>query len=89
MKNGIHFGVPREAYDALTDRKNYSTVKLFDRSALHYKHAIDERDKARDEEPEREDTLVAGQLAHTLALEPELFEKQYAVWEKAWGKRDR
>lgn len=88
MKNGIHFGVPRAAYDEITDRVNYSTLKLFDRSAFHYKAAIDERDKEKDEDPEGSDTLVAGQLSHTLALEPELFEKQYAVWDKAWGRRD-
>lgn len=88
MKNGIHFDVPRAAYDELTDRVNYSTLKLFDRSAFHYKHAIDERDKENAEESESADNLVAGQLAHTLALEPHLFETQYAVWDKAWGRRD-
>lgn len=89
MKNGIYNGVIRSVYDELKDRVNYSTLKLFDRSAYHYKAAIDERDSAKDEEPEGEDTLIAGQLAHTLALEPELFEKTYAVWDKEWGRRDK
>jgi hypothetical protein len=124
MKNGIHFGVPRSAYDELIDRVNYSTLKLFDRSAFHYKHAIDERlapcipckgtgcvdedhgmgalerlgcqecegrgkVRKKDDDPEGADTLVAGQLAHTLALEPDLFESTYAVWNKADGKRDK
>lgn len=88
MKNGIHLKVPRAAYDELTDRVNYSTVKLFERSPFHYRAAIDERDKKKDEDPEGSDTLVAGQLAHTLALEPELFETQYAVWKKEDGRRD-
>lgn len=89
MKNGIFFDVARAAYDELTDRVNYSTLKLFDKSALHYKHAIDERDKKEGEDPEgKSDTLVGGQLVHTLALEPQLFETQYAVWDKAWGRRD-
>lgn len=88
MKNGIHLNVPRAAYDELTDRVNYSTLKLFDRSPFHYKHAIDERDRELEEDPEGSDTLVAGQLAHTLALEPHLFESTFAVWRKADGKRD-
>lgn len=91
MKNGIYFDVIRAAYDELIDRVNYSTLKLFDKSPFHYKAAIDERDRPKDdeeEEDEREDTLVAGQLSHTFALEPHLFEKQYAVWDKAWGRRD-
>jgi hypothetical protein len=89
MKNGVHLAVPRSAYDELTERLNYSTLKLFDRSAFHYKHAIDERAKPGEEDPEGvSDSLVAGQLVHTLALEPHLFESTYAVWDKALGKRD-
>jgi hypothetical protein len=89
LKNGIHLNVPRAAYDELTDRVNYSTLKLFDRSAFHYKHAIDERDREKEEDPEGEsDTLVGGQLVHTLALEPHLLDQQYAVWEKSRGRRD-
>lgn len=88
MIDGIHFGVPRAAYDELTDRANYSTLKLFGRSAFHYRHAIDTRPKPGEVSPEGDDTLVGGQLVHTLALEPDLFDSTYAVWDKAWGRRD-
>jgi hypothetical protein len=53
---------------------NWSTLKEMQRSALHYAH--------RKENP-REDSsgLARGRAVHTAVLEPELFSKEYVVYE--------
>lgn len=73
----IHFGMSREDYDKLTDRVNFSTLKLFGLSPQHYKHALDSGISALDAEGEDDeeqgDTLLQGEATHAAALEPELY----------------
>lgn len=56
------------------DAVNWSTLKLLRDSPMAYRHALTHK---------RADTadLAVGRLVHTLALEPEAFERDYAVWE--------
>jgi hypothetical protein len=74
MNGRILYDIPRSQYDGMTDRVNWSTLKEFDNSALHYKHALDRlttHDQSDDDE--QTDDLLEGEAAHTAALEPDLY----------------
>jgi hypothetical protein len=75
--------MPRDEYDALP-RVNLSSLKLFGKSAAHYKHTI---------EHGRKDTtaLRLGRAVHAAVLEPEKFAVEYTRWTgrrygSAWEK---
>lgn len=73
---------PAQAYHDI-DAENWSTLKAMRRSPLHYLHA-------RTHERPDTDTFRRGRLVHSLVLEPQRFELDYAVWDgkvrrgKAW-----
>jgi hypothetical protein len=72
----ILFDVPRSHYDAITDRVNFSTLKLMAESPAHYKHAVDQKLTAEfdpGEDDEKSDTLLQGEATHVCVLEPELY----------------
>lgn len=93
MKNGIHPNVPRDDYDLLLDRVNYSSLKVLGlKSPVHYKHLLDTRPKTLDELQAnidgvkgRRDALLSGVATHVAALEPALYEQRFAVYD---GTRD-
>jgi hypothetical protein len=57
---------------------NWSTAKHMDRSALHYRHAVDSGVTVTETDPMR-----LGRALHTLIFEPAKFTEQYTVWEAA------
>lgn len=82
MKNGIHPNVPRDDYDLLLDRVNYSSLKVLGlQSAQHYKHLLETRPQNREQlearkaeqDPKSRDTLLTGEATHVAALEPDLY----------------
>lgn len=80
MKNGIHPNVPRDDYDLLFERVNYSSLKVLGlQSPQHYKHLIDTRPKTLLELEEAKgdtkarDALRRGEAIHVAALEPDIF----------------
>jgi len=72
----------RAEYDGLS-RVNFSTLKAFDRSPLHYRHALAERSP---------DTAARklGRATHVAVLEPDRFKEDVVCWRegtrrgKAW-----
>ena len=64
----------RADYDAMRDRANYSTLKAFAKSALHYRHALAER-------REETDALRVGIAASLAVLEPDRYAAEVAVWD--------
>lgn len=79
MKIGLHRNVPRDEYDLLLDRVNYSSLKVLGlKSPFHYKYLIDHRPKTLEEIDKRRDNkerdvLLAGTAVHVAALEPALY----------------
>jgi hypothetical protein len=73
----LHPAMPRSEYDALTERVNLSTLKLFAKSAAHYRHTL---------EHGRKDTaaLRIGRAVHAAVLEPDKFAVEFTLW---GGKR--
>jgi hypothetical protein len=55
------------------DGVNYSSLKLYHRSPLHYKHYIENPS-------ESTEAQKLGTLVHTLVLEPHKFEQEYTVF---------
>lgn len=76
MKNGIHKDLTREAYDALTDRENWSIISEAETSLLHYKYR-------KTAPPEEKAVYVRGNALHCLVFEPKRFWTDYAVWHSA------
>jgi hypothetical protein len=72
--------MPRDEYDALP-RVNLSSLKLFGKSAAHYKHAIEHgrRDK---------DVFRIGRATHMRVFEPEAFADHYLIWNRKRYGRD-
>lgn len=76
MTARILYDLPREQYDAITDRVNFSTLKLMGESPAHYKHAVDEKLTAEFDprgDPDQSDALLQGEASHVAALEPEVY----------------
>jgi len=71
MKPGIYPGISREAYEAI-DAINWSILKVYDRSPLHAKWAMD-HPKAPTPAMER------GTAVHMAVLEPDRFDLEYVV----------
>lgn len=82
LDDGIYFDMPREEYDALKARVNWSTLKHLKRSPAHYQHAIGQPNN---DTPAR----ARGRAVHLAVLEPEKFLTTYAAYGgrragKAW-----
>ncbi len=73
LPNGVH-NIPREDYDRLEDRANWSTIKHLGKSPLHYRHNILAPKDA------DTDAKKTGRASHLAVLEPEKFKGQCAVW---------
>lgn len=76
MTARILYDLPRAQYDAITDRVNFSTLKLMAESPAHYKHAIDaaltaEFDPRGDDD--KSDALLEGEATHVCTIEPDLY----------------
>ena len=69
--NAIESRVPFATYAAM-DGLNISRLKELRRSPQHYVHRI--------AHPKRTDALTLGLAAHVAVLEPERFDRDYAVW---------
>lgn len=82
-KDGIYPDMTREQYDALTERENFSRLKILGRSPAHYRHALLEPSK---DKP----AFRLGRANHVAVFEPERFANLVAVWDggdrrgKAW-----
>lgn len=72
---GLHRDIPFEQY-LLHPGINATTLKLFDRTPLHAKYALDH---PRDETA----ALLNGHASHTAVLEPDKFDDLYACYPKA------
>ena len=70
-KNTLLKNISRPQYDAI-DAINYSSLKKFMISPMHYKESIDT-------EQEGKEAFVTGNAVHTFCLQPENFDKRYAV----------
>lgn len=72
-ENQLLSHLPREKYDALKDRANISTLKAFEKSPLHYVHALaNPREEA--------DPLRLGNATHLAAFEPARYEAEVVTW---------
>lgn len=71
MSPSIQSRLSREDYDA-TKATSITRLKELRRSPLHYRHAINH--------PKESPSLTLGIATHVAVLEPERFEKDYAVW---------
>lgn len=84
MNNGIHFDINREQYDAIR-RVNWSSLKVMDRSAAHFRHSqlVGQEDT---------DARKMGRVTHLATFEPETFAATCVVWDggirrgKDWDK---
>lgn len=66
--------MPRAEYDAIA-ALNISRLKEMKRSALHFKHLIDN--------PKVSDPLILGTATHVAVLEPERYSRDFAVWDRS------
>jgi hypothetical protein len=64
--NGVYPDLPRERYDELDGRVNFSTAKAMGKSPAHYAHALTHRSP--DTEPRK-----MGRLAHLAVFEPAVY----------------
>jgi PDDEXK-like uncharacterized protein DUF3799 len=71
--NAIHSRMPAEEYLALAGT-SISRLKELRRSPLHYRHAL--------EHPKETVPLRLGTAAHCATLEPERFDRQFAIWSR-------
>jgi len=69
----IESRVPRDIYLGLPGI-NITRLKELRRSPQHYRYALDH--------PKESDAMTLGIATHVAVLEPERFEKQFAVWTK-------
>lgn len=74
--------MPRDQYDALPERVNFSTLKWMARSPEHYLWALLKK-------TEDTDAMLRGRAVHMNIFEPERFRSTFVVWEdrragKAW-----
>ncbi len=76
LPNGIH-DLPRSTYDTLTERANWSTLKVLGQSPAHY------RDLLLNGERSDTDAMKRGRVTHMATYEPELFRASVAVYEGA------
>lgn len=89
MTGQIIYDLERDKYDAI-DAINYSKLKAFARSPLHYKAALEAALEDEEDEESESAALIRGTYIHTKLFEPEKFAAQYAVWDggdrrgKAW-----
>lgn len=78
------YDLPREKYDAMTERVNWSTLKYLAKSPAHYKVALN----GTPDTPFRK----LGRVRHVLILEPEKLAESVAVFDgaktakKAWAE---
>lgn len=76
--------ITRAEYDAITDRVNFSTLKLMGKSPAHY------RDRILNPPGPDSDAMRLGRATHIAILEPHLFERECVQWTegrragKAW-----
>lgn len=82
MSAEIIYDMSREAYDAMTDRANWSTLKHLQKSPQHYRAALQAP-------PKDTDARRLGRVRHLALIEPEKYATDVAVWEgdkrtKAW-----
>lgn len=68
------FHMPRERYDEIRDRVNFSTLKAIHRSPAHYAHNLVQ--PFEDTDPKK-----LGRAIHMAVLEPERYERAVAVWD--------
>lgn len=78
------FAVPRDEYDRMSDRVNWSTLKHMGRSPAHYREALVAGGG------EDTDARKRGRVTHLAVFEPERFRAECVVWNdgarrgKAW-----
>ena len=63
--------VPRAEYDAI-EAISITRLKELRRSPQHYRYAL--------EHPKHTDALTLGIATHVAVLEPERFERDFAIW---------
>lgn len=73
--NGLHVNMSREEYDE-SPRANFSTLKLFAKSAAHFRHAQLSKGKGKDTKPKK-----FGRACHLAVYEPDDYARRVAVWE--------
>lgn len=73
MDDGIHM-ISRKTYDGITDRVNWSTLKLMEKSPAHYRDALTNGNKD-------SDSKKRGRATHLAVFEPDVYAGQVAVWE--------
>lgn len=71
---GIHRNLPRETYDALAPRVNFSTLKAMAKSAAHYQHGLL---NPSEDTPARK----VGRAVHMAVFEPEVFAARVVRWD--------
>lgn len=71
--DGVH-QMPREHYDQLDDRINWSKLKILGKSPAHYRHSLLA-------EQETSDALQVGIATHLAAYEPERFATEVVRWD--------
>lgn len=69
----IESRMPREEYDAI-DSLNISRLKVIKRSPQHFLHAL--------AHPKSSAPMTLGTAAHVATLEPERFERDFAIWSR-------
>lgn len=77
FETGIRSRVPWDEYITL-EGLSISRLKELGRSPQHYLYRIDN--------PKESTALQLGTAAHTAVLEPERFERQYAIWDRRSDK---
>jgi hypothetical protein len=69
----IESRVPRVEYDAI-NAMSVTRLKELRRSAQHYQYAL--------ANPKKSDAMTLGIATHVAVLEPERFERDFAIWER-------
>ena len=72
MKPGIYLDIPNEQYHREIDALSSSGLRLLDRSPAHYREAMENP-------PEPTPAMALGSAFHSLMLEPDTFDDNFAV----------
>jgi hypothetical protein len=70
----IRTDVDRAAYDGIKDAVNWSKLKWFGRTPLHFRHYLNEP-------PDDTDDMKVGRCLHIGVFEPERYESAVVVWD--------